>query len=522
MSLFRDDERAIAEGLAALADTNPFGPERIDHERGALGSAFARYSDVWHVDVALDGLNPNTNALRDVAGSLADRARERLASGGAARASARDLVVYEALCRFALYMAYEDELMALVRAGERGERASGRVACWPRFERDHARLLRIEGVRLPAAVAASAGTLFAWGFQIRRAFHHVFRRIYGGSMPAARLRAAVWESIFTRDPARYRRALVDRMGDVPTLITGETGTGKELVARAIALSRFIAFDVERGTFAEDYATCFHAVNLAALSPGLIESELFGHRRGSFTGALEDRAGWLEACSERGSVFLDEIGELAPELQVKLLRVLEQRTFQRIGETRDRRFAGKILAATNRDLAAEIDDGRFREDLFYRLCADAVRTPTLREQLADAPDDLPNLLLVIARRVAGDDEAPALVDEVQRCVARDLGADYAWPGNVRELEQCVRSVLVRGTYRPERTRRRATGGLAGELARAIEDGALGADDLVRLYCTHVYARTRSYEETGRRLGLDRRTVKAKLDRERLARLEDGDA
>ena len=220
------------------------------------------------------------------------------------------------------------------------------------------------------------------------------------------------------------------------------------------------------------------------------------------------------------MFLDEIGELAPELQVKLLRVLQQRTFQRIGETRERRFEGKILAATNRDLEAEIEAGRFREDLYYRLRADAIRTPTLREQLADAPDDLANLLLVLARRIAGDDEAPALVEDARRVIERELGADYAWPGNVRELEQCVRSVLVRGEYRPARRVRRATAGIAQDLARSIDEGALTADDLVRRYCTHVYAETGSYEETGRRLGLDRRTVKAKIDPALLERLAPG--
>jgi len=515
MSLLRDEERVVGEGLAALADANPFLPERVSHERAALGESFRGYSPVWHVDATLDGTNPNTHALGERARALAEMLRERLATGAASRARASELAIYDGLCRLALYMRYENDFLDLVRAAERGERTTARVAAFARFERDFAHLFAIDGVRLP--VDSSAAGLFALGFQIRRAFHHVFRRIYGGSMPAARLRAAVWQSIFTRDFARYRRALLDRMGDIPTLVTGETGTGKELVARAIGLSRFIPFDAERGCFTDDYASDFHAVNLASLAPSLIESELFGHRRGAFTGALDDRAGWLEACGARGCVFLDEIGELAPELQVKLLRVLQQRTFQRIGETRDRHFAGKIIAATHRDLAQDIESGRFREDLYYRLCADSIRTPSLREQLADSPGDLANLLLVIARRIAGDEEAPALVDEVQEWIARALGERYAWPGNVRELEQCARSVLVHGAYRPANATAPGAEGLAGELARAIEDGTLAADGLVRRYCTHVYAQTGSYEETGRRLGLDRRTVKARIDGELLDRL-----
>src|SRR5439155_20966969 len=128
----------------------------------------------------------------------------------------------------------------------------------------------------------------------------------------------------------------------------------------------------------------YALNPSALSPTLIESERCGHRRSAFTGAVQDRAGWLEVCRPLGTVFLDEIGELDPALQVKLLRVLQTRTFQRIGDTRDRRFNGKIIAATNRDLAAEMAVGRFRKDLYYRLCSDIIVTPSLEEQLrADA-------------------------------------------------------------------------------------------------------------------------------------------
>ena len=508
MSLIRDDERLPVEALAALADTNPFGRERVDSERAALGDEFVANSAVWHVDATLDGLNPNTPALIRIATTMCERLRERLASGEAGRMSKRDGIAYEGLCRFVLYMKYEDDFMELIRRAERGEKTTARVAAFSQFDRDFAQLLRIDGVRLPLDI--SSADLFAWGFQIRRAFHHTFRRIYGGSMPAASLRAAVWQSIFTRDFARYRRALIGRMGDIPTLITGETGTGKELVARAIGLSRFIPFDPERGCFEEDFATGFQAVNLSALSPTLIESELFGHKRGAFTGALQDRRGWLEACPSRGSVFLDEIGELAPELQVKLLRVLQSRTFQRIGETEERRFEGKIIAATHRDLSTEIEAGRFREDLFYRLRADAIRTPTLREQIADMPDDVTNLLLVLSRRIVGDDEAAALVSEASRWIDAKLGSDYVWPGNVRELEQCVRSILVHGEYHPARIASRVRPGLVEDLSTAISAGELSADALLSRYCTHVYAETRSYEETGRRLGIDRRTVKAKVD------------
>ena len=285
----------------------------------------------------------------------------------------------------------------------------------------------------------------------------------------------------------------------------KSGTGKELVARAIALSRYVPFEARPQSFAADAAAGFFAVNLSALSPTLIESELFGHQRGAFTGAAQDRSGWLETCGRHGAVFLDEIGELDPAIQVKLLRLMQTRLFQRIGETTPRRFEGKVIAATNRDLAQEITAGRFREDLYYRICADWIATPTLREQLADAPDDLRNLLRIVAGRVAGAAEADRLANEVEQWVNAHLGPNYPWPGNMRELEQCVRNILIRGEYRP---RHIGTNGTE-ELAQAVRQATLTAEELLQRYCALVHAQTGSYLETARRLGLDRRTVRTKV-------------
>ncbi len=256
------------------------------------------------------------------------------------------------------------------------------AASFARFRAD------LEALFSPDLVAGGerpeAAHLFACFFQVRRAFHFIFSAIVGRSLPAARLRAAVWQSIFTHDLRRYQRSLFSVMGDFTTLVAGASGTGKELVARAIGLSRFIPFDAAAGSFGDAFEESFFPLNLSALSPTLIESELFGHRRGSFTGAVADRQGWLELCPPLGTVFLDEIGEVEPAIQVKLLRVLETRTFTRLGETRPRHFRGKVVAATNRDLASELRSGRFREDFYYRLCADTIETPTLAERLRRRP------------------------------------------------------------------------------------------------------------------------------------------
>ena len=165
--------------------------------------------------------------------------------------------------------------------------------------------------------------IFACFYQIARAFHNIFLYIIGSSLSAARLRASVWHSIFTHDLRRYWRGIYAHMGDFPTLIMGPSGTGKELVARAIALTRYVPFDATKLVFEHDPEQTFHPINVAALPATLMESELFGHRRGAFTGALEDRKGWLEICPPFGSVFLDELGDLELALQVKLLRVMRR-------------------------------------------------------------------------------------------------------------------------------------------------------------------------------------------------------
>jgi DNA-binding NtrC family response regulator len=296
------------------------------------------------------------------------------------------------------------------------------------------------------------------------------------------------------------------MSDITTLICGPSGTGKELVARAVGLSRYIPFDEKSQRFTDDFLGSFHALNLSALSPTLIESDLFGHCKGAFTGAISERSGWLEQCKPLGTVFLDEIGELDPAIQVKLLRVVQTRAFSRLGETQPRRFEGKIIAATNRDLAEEMHAGRFREDLYYRLCSDLITTTTLREQLADAPDDLHNLVLFTARRVAGE-EAAELAREVEQWIETNLGRDYAWPGNIRELEQCVRNCLVRGQYQPQKPtpRKESASGWLAEASACV----LSADELLNHYCRSVYAQLGTYEATAERVGLDRRTVKKRV-------------
>jgi DNA-binding NtrC family response regulator len=215
----------------------------------------------------------------------------------------------------------------------------------------------------------------------------------------------------------------------------------------------------------------------------------------------------------GTVFLDEIGDLEVTIQVKLLRVLQTRTFQPLGDTHNRQFRGKLITATNRDLSTAIRAQHFREDFYYRLCSDLVTTPSLSEQLRESPVVLRELLLFIARRIAGE-EAETLAEEVETWIVRHLGREYPWPGNIRELEQCVRNVLVRKEYHPTPAQKQTN---TDDLIDAFNTGTLTADEMIRRYSTLVYAQTGSYEETARRLQLDRRTVKSKIDLRQLEQL-----
>jgi DNA-binding NtrC family response regulator len=502
------EQLGLLEAVGQLAYANPFLPERVECERAVLGSEFVEGEPVW--SYRAEHPEPRENVARIAAKlePLMEQLRGRLRSG--ARASEHELGLYEDAV---LHVLYHRNYPHFLEAGFGAAQTDpGRWRFYNAFLADWKHFFGIDSVRFPGG--HEPRHTFACYRQIQRAFEILFRDLIGSSLAAARLRAAVWQSIFTHDMRRYRRTLYARMGEFATLILGPSGTGKELAARAIAESRYVAFDDRKLAFAADGDQMFFPINISALSPTLVESELFGHRRGAFTGAIADRKGWLETCPETGSVFLDELGDLDPEIQVKLLRVIETRSFHAVGESAGRRFRGKLIAATNRDLAAAMREGRFREDLYYRLCSDLVTTPPLAEQVAGSPGLLRELVYYMAQRVAGA-EGESFAPEVLAWIEENLGPGYAWPGNYRELEQCVKNVLIRRNYRPAR----AAGAEdpVEQFAADAKAGRLTASALLGLYVTIAYFRTGSYEETARQLELDRRTVKAKLDETMLARL-----
>jgi DNA-binding NtrC family response regulator len=205
------------------------------------------------------------------------------------------------------------------------------------------------------------------------------------------------------------------------LLTGETGTGKELVARAVH------------QLSPRASGPFVRVNCGALSESLLESELFGHAKGAFTSAHENRTGRFEA-AHGGTIFLDEINSVSYKLQVKLLRVLQEHEFERVGDTRSIKVDCRIVAATNRDLLDEIDEGRFREDLYYRLNVLPVYLPPLRERSDDIPDLMDHFVTIYAMKF--NRPKPVISKEAIAALR-----SYSWPGNVRELQNYAERGLV---------------------------------------------------------------------------------
>ena len=291
------------------------------------------------------------------------------------------------------------------------------------------------------------------------------------------------------------------------LIAGESGTGKELVARAIHLS---SIDRDRP---------FVAVNCTALAAGVLESELFGHVKGAFTGAIADRPGRCELAG-KGTLFLDEVAEIPFDLQAKLLRVVQERTFERVGDARPLPLEARIIAATHRDLPAMVARGTFREDLFYRLRVVEIALPALRDRPGDIPILVEGLLAKINRDLAKD------VRYITPAALARLAA-YGWPGNVRELENMLTRavVLAKTDVLDETLFPIGAAAPAGDPAAGGEADALGALPTLREIERRHIMRVLAHTEWNKRrscaiLDISRPTLDRKIEEYGLHREEPG--
>jgi NtrC-family two-component system response regulator AlgB len=279
--------------------------------------------------------------------------------------------------------------------------------------------------------------------------------------------------------------------DVSVLFRGESGTGKGVLARAMHAE------------SKRRDRPFVVVNCPTLSEELLASELFGHAKGAFTGAIRDQPGRVEV-AEGGTLFLDEIGELPANLQAKLLRFLQERLFERVGETRTRRADVRVVAATNRDLEADVKSGAFREDLLYRLNVIEVKVPSLRERPEDILPLAHRFLGFFARTVGRP--LPELTAAAEKVLK-----DYPWPGNVRELRNAIeRAVILWPSSRmepqafPER--------IAGARERGPQIGGDSTiDDVERAHILAVLARARTMDDAAAVLGIDASTLWRKRKR-----------
>jgi transcriptional regulator with PAS, ATPase and Fis domain len=285
---------------------------------------------------------------------------------------------------------------------------------------------------------------------------------------------------------------------------GRNRLGKGTAASAIGRSGFIPYVPDRGEFAESFNRSFVSINLAEFPETLIEAELFGYRKGAFTGAVAAHDGVFARCSQHGAIFLDEVGEIRKEIQVKLLHVLQERRFSPVGSRDQLQFRGRVISATNRNLDELRAEKLFRDDFYYRISSDVIPVPSLRQRLTEESSELDLLLETILERTAGEHWAE-LLPTVRERLQKSPGHEYDWPGNVRELEQAVRRILLQGSYEPANQK-----GCDNDF-EGIRRAEFTADELLARYCAHAVRLFGTRAEAARRLGLDARTLQKYFDK-----------
>jgi DNA-binding NtrC family response regulator len=474
-------DREFFELIARIAFCNPFTDERPALDARIVGHRVELFAEA-HLDEMTQIISARVQKLKER--GVAD----------VRKYSATDRALMQIVFLFEIYHQFYDEFDKLILDQVR----LGTEPAPVRFASEVLERMRRRGIAAEEAVR-----FFGFFYQLRRGFYFIARGLIGQSRSMKEFRRHLFQNVFTEDIRVYERYLWNQMEDFSTLLLGETGTGKGAAAAAIGRSGYIPFSEKQSRFAESFMRGFVSLNLSQFPETLIESELFGHRKGAFTGAVEAHEGVLARCSPHGAIFLDEIGDVSVPVQIKLLQVLQDRTFSPVGSHETVRFRGRVIAATNQPLESLRGQKLFREDFFYRLSSDMILFPTLRQRLQEDPTELRQLLEHVLLGVTGQHDAE-LVSRIEKSILDSVGRNYPWPGNVRELAQAARRVLITGKYEGSETTKSA--GRLESLTAAIEAQRLNADDLLAGYCSLIYERCRNYEEVARRTNLDRRTVK----------------
>ncbi len=498
--IFNENDIGKIQLFGKLIFTNPFSAERTEIERQLLGRKHIHLYQVWHSVNGKLSVNKNLAAINGLCNSLVEKGLSTWQKH-VSEADAAFLEEWDMLALYWLFAKYSGPMCRNIYLGPDAEKENANL--YDAFASDFHRTIMLPNRSSRTQYAPE--TIFALFHQIHRAFNYIFDFIAGGTLAAASLRASIWQSIFTCDLQRYYRQLYSKMNMITTLITGESGTGKELAARAIAFSQFIPFDPHTRKFEQFYRNCFHPVQLSAMPQTLVESELFGHSKGAFTGAIEEHHGHFETCQPCGCILLDEIGEISAETQVKLLRLLQTRQFNRIGGNETITFRGKVIAATNTNLQRACDNGTFRKDLLFRLCADTITTAPLRTLLDGREEELRQFVIILSKRLLDGDDAESFASQCSDWIIANLGLNYPWPGNVRELEQCLRNLLIRGEYTPMTQPQTAV----PSVEEFFLTSGMDADTLLKAYLSALYKREKSMLGVSKASGLDRRTVKKYL-------------
>jgi hypothetical protein len=472
-------ERDLLRQIRAAAFANPFGQTR---------SA---------IDLAVTGLSSKSSNDRILAQLVEKVGRtinsvkkqESISSGGLADEDKQLLKFAILFHTFHLFCdLYDEHIKEQIGQGDN--------RCPVNFAPDMLRRLTEQGIGDEEAVR-----FFSLFFQMRRAFYFI-NAIAGKSECVMNLRRSLWNNVFTCDIRLYDRFLWNRMEDFSTMIFGETGTGKGMAAAAIGRSGYIPFNPGTGCFKESFAGTFISINLSQFPEQLIESELFGHKKGAFTGAVETHKGIFSRCSPHGAIFLDEIGEVSIPVQIKLLQVLQERIFTPVGSHRTEKFQGRVIAATNRPIEKLRKNGAFRDDFYYRLCSDVIEVPSLRKRVREHSDELKEILNITIKRILGSPDRE-LRDKTIAYIRENQPKNYRWPGNIRELEQCVRRIILNSHYH---WRRLPVESASETLMADISNGTLSSTQLLSRYCKILYSKYSTYEAVAQRTRLDRRTVK----------------